>query len=93
MDNTEKNQRLVRMAKRLATRWDNVPYDGLGSAEQVFRSIWELEAEVNNGGFPQYFENSSGRIAPYAEAALRAIAATRAADIVGGPGKRYLISV
>jgi hypothetical protein len=44
--------------------------------------IWELESEVNNGGFHQYFYNSSGALAPHVVSALKAIGAQGTADIV-----------
>jgi hypothetical protein len=53
----------------------------LSYAQQIFRLIWELEAEVNNGGFQQYFYNSSGRDAPNVETALRTVGAHKCADL------------
>ena len=58
------------------------PTSSLSPAQKTFKVVWELEAEVNNGGFAQYFSNSSGRDAPRAEAALRAIGADNCADLV-----------
>ena len=57
------------------------PMASLSPAQQTFKMVWELEAEVNNGGFDQYFLNSSGRNAPRVEAALRSIGAGKCADI------------
>jgi hypothetical protein len=48
----------------------------------VFQAIWELESEVNNGGFYQYFWNSSAWTVPGIWQALQAIAATSTAAIV-----------
>ena len=53
----------------------------LSPAQNIFKFIWELEAQVNNGGFHQYFYNGSGRSAPKVEEALRAIGANKCADI------------
>ena len=58
------------------------PYASLSPAQIIFKLIWELEAEVNNGGFQQYCHNSSGSDAPKVELALRAIGAEKCADIV-----------
>ncbi len=33
--------------------------------QMVFSSIWAVESEVNNGGFSQYFLNSSAETAPF----------------------------
>lgn len=54
------NQRLLRLAESPNSRFWRVNYEALSRAEQIFLMIWELEAEVNNGGFHQYFSNSSG---------------------------------
>src|SRR5688572_28591093 len=72
---------LLRLADVLF-RASQTGWHGLSSAEQVFLSVWELEAEVNNGGFNQYFFNSTGDRARGAPAALRSIGASNAAAIV-----------
>jgi hypothetical protein len=56
-------------------------FASLSPAEQAFVLIWDLEADVNNGGFNQYFFNSDfdPGVVPHA---LRAIGADRAARIV-----------
>jgi hypothetical protein len=41
----------------------------------VFLAIWELHAEVHNGGLRQYFLNSTGQSAPFVCKALDAIGA------------------
>jgi hypothetical protein len=74
------NRRLIRLSEQ-GGFW-SVDYDGLTPAKRVFRIVWELEAEVNNGGFDQYFFNSSGRLACYALDALLAIQAPSMAAIV-----------
>ena len=55
--------------------------DALSSAERVFLCVWNLEAEVNNGGFEQFYMNSAGDNAVATPAALREIGATSAAEI------------
>ncbi len=74
-------------AKRLAGlsvtgRFSKVTFADLRAAEKIFASIWALEDEVNNGGFHQYFFNSSGDTAFFVVEALEKIGATRAARIV-----------
>lgn len=54
----------------------------LSEAEQVAFMVDALEREVNNGGFAQFFSNSSGDHALQAPAALRAIGAPKMAGIV-----------
>lgn len=48
---------------------------------QIFGAYW-LEAEVNNGGFDQYFFNSAGNHSEAALAGLRAMGATGAAALL-----------
>lgn len=57
-------------------------FDSLSPAEQVFTCVWDLEAEINNGGFEQYFVNDAGAHAHQTPDALRAIGAARTASIV-----------
>jgi hypothetical protein len=78
----DKNHRLVKLAGSPAIRCWRVDYEKLSVPERIFQTVWELEAEVNNGGFERYFSNSSGRLAPFAAAALQAIGAARMAAIV-----------
>lgn len=54
---------------------------GLTEPEQVFLRVWNLEAEVNNGGFEQYFENSAGDYAVGTPAALRSVDAPEMAAL------------
>jgi hypothetical protein len=41
-------------------RIKRVGYSGLNPQEKVFHCIWWFEAEINNGGFDQFFGNTSG---------------------------------
>lgn len=81
-DANEMNRRLVELADSSETRFLRIDYNALSLPEQVFRTVWELEAEVNNGGFYQYFWNSSGELVPYVVEALTAIGAAAAVAIV-----------
>ena len=56
-------------------------YDSLRPEERVFYCVWTLEAEVNNGGFSQFYFNCSGDIATKVPDALRSIGATHTASI------------
>ena len=48
---------------QIAARLQIIPFEVLNGCQKVFMSIWGLEAEVNNGGFSQYFSNEPGRYA------------------------------
>jgi hypothetical protein len=82
IDVNEMNRRLVKLAESPNSRFWRIDYGALSSPERVFRAVWELEAEVNNGGFHQYFLNSSGSLVPDAADALRAIGAATMSEIV-----------
>jgi hypothetical protein len=61
----------------------------LSEVDRVLMSIWMLEADVNNGGFHQYYFNSAGDTAYYAPTAMRAIGARAMADIVERANARF----
>ena len=78
---TEAEAFLISLSDRL---WPiaNERFTSLSPSEQIFILVWEIEAEVNNGGFNQFFFNSAGARAAGTAAALRRIGADRAASIV-----------
>jgi hypothetical protein len=49
--------------------------------QKVFSAIWQVEAEVNNGGFSQYFFNDSKASAWFVALALEHIGAPKTANI------------
>ena len=55
---------------------------GLSKGRQTIYIIWVVEAEVNNGGFNQYYYNSSGQFAEFAPDAFNLIGANKYADLV-----------
>lgn len=48
---------------------------------QAIYIIWALETEVNNGGFNQFYFNSSGQFADFVPEALKLVGATKFADL------------
>jgi hypothetical protein len=64
--------------KRYATR----PLHQLSEADQTVILIWSLQGEVGNGGFDQFYYNSSGDHAEATVQALDRIGANRTAAIV-----------
>lgn len=56
-------------------------FDALTDSERFYWAIWWLEAETNNGGFDQYFSNSSGELAHEALQGLKAVGAQKMADV------------
>lgn len=51
---------LIRISEAVWAQEAAEGIDGLSPAERVFLCVWNLEAEVNNGGFGQFFANSAG---------------------------------
>lgn len=63
-------------------RFNGANFLELDELDQILVTIWGLEADVNNGGFDQYYFNGSGDQSPWAPEALRTIGAYKMADIV-----------
>lgn len=63
-------------------RYDRDGFAALTPAERVAYCVDAVEREVNNGGFRQFFDNSSGDTALDTVAALEAIGAPQAAALV-----------
>ena len=79
----------VTMAKEYPESYDAVEakyqlvgIDALNEKEKAIFAIWWLEAEVNNGGFHQYFWNSAGDNADIAFESLNKIGATKTAELL-----------
>jgi hypothetical protein len=70
-------------------RYGDAAFGDLPEVDRVLTSIWWLEADVNNGGFDQYYFNSSGDSAYYAPLALRTIGAPIMAGIVEKANSRF----
>ena len=54
---------------------------GLTKSQQAIYIIWCLEAEVNNGGYNQFYFNSSGQYADLTPEALKLVGAYKFADL------------
>src|SRR5262249_4482588 len=73
---------LFAISEKVLKRAADHGFESLNRAEQIFLCIWELEAEVNNGGFHQYYFNDGGDRAAEAVEALETIGAARTAGVV-----------
>ena len=78
----DKNLELISLSEKSTTRFWRVSFDELSFAERVFVCVWELEAEVNNGGFELYFLNYSGDNSHFVVQSLLSIGANKAAALV-----------
>jgi len=81
IDGREMNRRLINLSESATSRFWRLDYRDLSPPERNFLLVWELESEVNNGGFHQYFHNSSGALAPDVVGALKAIGAEATAEL------------
>ncbi len=77
----DKNQYLIGLSETLCPLVWDAPLAALSSEEQAFVCVYELEREVNNGGFEQFFRNSPGQYALETVDALLTIGAARMAEI------------
>src|SRR5687767_8733937 len=78
----DKNGFLIDLSESERTNFGKVDFDKQPEAQRVFSAVWQLESEVNNGGFEQYFRNSDSDVIGFAPAALTAIGANACAKIV-----------
>ncbi len=79
---TNDKNSLIKISEAVFARYSKVGFSHLSKPEQVFVCVWSLEAEVNNGGFDQFYFNSSGDHAVETVDALESIGASHTAEIV-----------
>jgi Domain of unknown function (DUF4375) len=77
----DKNHILIRLSESGNTKFGKEDFDTQSMPQKIFSAIWALESEVNNGGFSQYFLNSSNESAGFVVEALNTIDAPQTADI------------
>lgn len=73
---------LLSLADQVCTKAISAGYSSLTQRERVFYCVWTTEAEVNNGGFDQFFLNQAEQLTREAADAFRAIDAIHTASIV-----------
>lgn len=78
----DKNSFLIDLSESDRTDFGRVVFNSQSEEQKVFSAIWKLEAEVNNGGFLQYFDNDRGETFGFAVTALQRIGAINCAGIV-----------
>lgn len=76
-----KNHILILLSESGKTSFGKEDLSRQSVPQKVFSAIWAVESEVNNGGFSQYFLNSTGNSTPFVVAALETIGAPKTADI------------
>jgi hypothetical protein len=77
----DKNGILINLSESGRTKFGKEDFATQSVPQKVFSSVWSVEAEVNNGGFSQYFLNSSAETAPFVAEVLDFIGAPLTAEI------------
>lgn len=75
------NEAIMAIDEYLFRRFDD-DASSLSGPEKIFVYVENVEREVNNGGFSQFFYNSSGDYAHESVDALQAIGAEATADLL-----------
>ena len=75
-------QALSRRAALLFSRVESDGFESLTEPERVLFSVWDAVGQIENGGFDQFFYNSSGDFAAEAVTALSSIGAANKAAVV-----------
>jgi hypothetical protein len=76
-----KNSILINLSETERTKFGKEDFAIQSVPQKVFSTIWAAESEINNGGFAQYFLNSSCETAPVLVEAFQAIDAPETAEI------------
>jgi hypothetical protein len=66
----------------VSEKYDVSGFKSLSEKELIIFTVWWLEAEVNNGGFHQYFWNSAGDHANQTLSALEQVGAVKTAGLL-----------
>jgi len=69
-------------AQEIGFYYIGIKFEKLNHIEKIPALIWELESEINNGGFNQYFVNSSGDHSQLTFQILEKIGALKTKDIL-----------
>jgi len=76
-----KNRNLIDLSESKQTGFGKQEFTEQSRPQKVFSAIWAVESEVNNGGFSQYFINSSAESASFVVEAFETIGAPETASI------------
>ena len=76
-----KDSILIKLSESEDTDFGKKDFHLQSTPQKVFSAIWDLESQVNNGGFAQYFSNSSSESVPFVVQALETVGAKKAANI------------
>ncbi|MFT7012049.1 MAG: hypothetical protein ACJAX0_001179 [Flavobacteriales bacterium] len=95
IDSTEDDKLLQTIFDNIETNFDEGEQytldkiSKLTKGQQAIFSIWMLQAEVNNGGFNQFYYNSSGQYSEMARSGLKIIGTIKFAELVEKANNTY----
>jgi len=69
------------LSQKLTAEAEDDPETDWNRSEQAIYMIQALEAEVNNGGYNQFYSNPTGQLYPDLPAALKLVGANKFADL------------
>lgn len=72
---------LIKLSESTNSQFGKVDFEKQPMPQKVFSALWTLMSEVGNGGFWQYFANSSAETAYFAVEALQIIGAHKTAEV------------
>ena len=75
----------------LEKRWEEIGFEKLHKIEKMYISIFWLSGDVMNGGFNQYFYNSTGDLAGFALEGCKVINATKTQSILEAAMKKLKV--
>jgi len=78
----DRNLALVRLSESTNSDFGKVDFAIQSDPQKVFSSIWQLESQVNNGGFDAYFRHTDPKVIAHAPVALKEIGALQCCAVV-----------
>jgi len=78
----DKNRYLIQLSESEQSEFGRVDFAEQSEAQKIFSAVWELESQVNDGGFDQLFRYGDIDAIAHAALALRTIGASACARIV-----------
>jgi hypothetical protein len=93
IENTSDNELLLMIFNKLSKEHSGIPEEiaikSWNRSKQAIYIIWLLESEVNNGGFWQFFVNSSGKFYYLIPGSLELVGASRFAELTTNVNSIY----
>lgn len=82
MGNDDLNFDIFDVADRVFEKLNSGGFNKLSEPEKIFICVWNVDGELNSGGFDQFYFNESGNLAKVTPVCLQKIGAPKAAKLV-----------